>query len=128
MKRRKFIEATLLAVPAASSAAGMRLYGTPGSVAQLARAKESEKLLLPISKSGLPPEFWSKIKSVTSIVDNVLKSQEEGEAFYSAPGNYLASHGLDSSDATLQRSEEHTSELQSLMRISYAVFCLKINR
>src|SRR3546814_3590376 len=26
--------------------------------------------------------------------------------------------------ATLQRSEEHTSELQSLMRISYAVFCL----
>src|SRR3546814_8346949 len=26
---------------------------------------------------------------------------------------------------TLRRSEEHTSELQSLMRISYAVFCLK---
>src|SRR3546814_3550467 len=26
------------------------------------------------------------------------------------------------------RSEEHTSELQSLMRISYAVFCLKKNR
>src|SRR3546814_6084225 len=29
--------------------------------------------------------------------------------------------GLDS----VHRSEEHTSELQSLMRISYAVFCLK---
>src|SRR3546814_3358596 len=27
----------------------------------------------------------------------------------------------------LRRSEEHTSELQSLMRISYAVFCLKTN-
>src|SRR3546814_1149094 len=27
--------------------------------------------------------------------------------------------------ADLDRSEEHTSELQSLMRISYAVFCLK---
>src|SRR3546814_1610662 len=27
----------------------------------------------------------------------------------------------------LNRSEEHTSELQSLMRISYAVFCLKKN-
>src|SRR3546814_5813534 len=27
--------------------------------------------------------------------------------------------------AGLPRSEEHTSELQSLMRISYAVFCLK---
>src|SRR3546814_8757174 len=28
-------------------------------------------------------------------------------------------------DRRLVRSEEHTSELQSLMRISYAVFCLK---
>src|SRR3546814_6540645 len=27
--------------------------------------------------------------------------------------------------AVFRRSEEHTSELQSLMRISYAVFCLK---
>src|SRR3546814_7228590 len=27
-----------------------------------------------------------------------------------------------------QRSEEHTSELQSLMRISYAVFCLKTKK
>src|SRR3546814_5959089 len=32
------------------------------------------------------------------------------------PVAYLRKHG---------RSEEHTSELQSLMRISYAVFCLK---
>src|SRR3546814_8856485 len=30
-----------------------------------------------------------------------------------------------SADAEDVRSEEHTSELQSLMRISYAVFCLK---
>src|SRR3546814_1478063 len=30
-----------------------------------------------------------------------------------------------SRDAQVVRSEEHTSELQSLMRISYAVFCLK---
>src|SRR3546814_3116229 len=28
-------------------------------------------------------------------------------------------------DLACERSEEHTSELQSLMRISYAVFCLK---
>src|SRR3546814_10888517 len=28
-------------------------------------------------------------------------------------------------DVSIPRSEEHTSELQSLMRISYAVFCLK---
>src|SRR3546814_4539839 len=35
-------------------------------------------------------------------------------------GGYLADQYLGS-----KRSEEHTSELQSLMRISYAVFCLK---
>src|SRR3546814_7430102 len=35
--------------------------------------------------------------------------------------------GLDTGrrSAIIRRSEEHTSELQSLMRISYAVFCLK---
>src|SRR3546814_10898028 len=32
---------------------------------------------------------------------------------------------VDNGAATFVRSEEHTSELQSLMRISYAVFCLK---
>src|SRR3546814_5247826 len=31
-------------------------------------------------------------------------------------------------DAIVARSEAHTSELQSLMRISYAVFCLKNKR
>src|SRR3546814_10031264 len=33
--------------------------------------------------------------------------------------------GPNQSTAFQERSEEHTSELQSLMRISYAVFCLK---
>src|SRR3546814_7563178 len=33
--------------------------------------------------------------------------------------------GGDIMHGTMSRSEEHTSELQSLMRISYAVFCLK---
>src|SRR3546814_7026736 len=40
---------------------------------------------------------------------------------YALPSSVLDSVGL----GTLLRSEEHTSELQSLMRISYAVFCLK---
>src|SRR3546814_9623019 len=35
--------------------------------------------------------------------------------------------GSDGDNARNHRSEEHTSELQSLMRISYAVFCLKKN-
>src|SRR3546814_6697886 len=37
-----------------------------------------------------------------------------------APGYYLSRHRL-----PVARSEAHTYELQSLMRISYAVFCLK---
>src|SRR3546814_8667618 len=33
--------------------------------------------------------------------------------------------GLQDAGLTIERSEEHTSELQSLMRISYAGFCMK---
>src|SRR3546814_6604316 len=46
-----------------------------------------------------------------------LKAQEieKSDSFVDVPDT---DHGM-------QRSEEHTSELQSLMRISYAVFCLK---
>src|SRR3546814_1021339 len=36
-----------------------------------------------------------------------------------------AAAGLGVMTGSMSRSEEHTSELQSLMRISYAVFCLK---
>src|SRR3546814_8415798 len=46
----------------------------------------------------------------------VRQSQAAGVSTYGGIGHYLA------------RSEEHTSELQSLMRISYAVFCLKKNK
>src|SRR3546814_4071125 len=55
----------------------------------------------------------------------ILAAAESGEArhpvghrrpFAPVSGRLLRQH---------KRSEEHTSELQSLMRISYAVFCLK---
>src|SRR3546814_7398748 len=44
-----------------------------------------------------------------------------------SPGAVQALHGAIENhvDDLIDRSEEHTSELQSLMRISYAVFCLK---
>src|SRR3546814_1023732 len=57
--------------------------------------------------------------------------QTEGIALPPAPGAAPAPSTADTSDnssvaaSTEERSEEHTSELQSLMRISYAVFCLK---
>src|SRR3546814_1890872 len=41
-------------------------------------------------------------------------------------GNGVVENSRTAFDAAIRaRSEEHTSELQSLMRISYAVFCLK---
>src|SRR3546814_9281757 len=46
--------------------------------------------------------------------------RELGEDFRHRPCQVDRHHG-----AAERRSEEHTSELQSLMRISYAVFCLK---
>src|SRR3546814_5584955 len=52
------------------------------------------------------------------VVDEVLEA---------APGGFQPLKVLMVQDYVDLRSEEHTSELQSLMRISYAVFCLKKN-
>src|SRR3546814_5035385 len=49
---------------------------------------------------------------------------DDGEPYYYEPRNVLRRVGQRLYDLGLTRSEEHTSELQSLMRISYAVFCL----
>src|SRR3546814_15544001 len=43
----------------------------------------------------------------------------------SVPQRHGATASLGTKSSPSPRSEEHTSELQSLMRISYAVFCLK---
>src|SRR3546814_5280317 len=56
----------------------------------------------------------------------------DGKALHERAASEAAATGIVGTDrqpagagAAGQRSEEHTSELQSLMRISYAVFCLK---
>src|SRR3546814_5029193 len=48
-------------------------------------------------------------------------ASDRGVIFLSGNGGQGSIHG----SVRWPRSEEHTSELQSLMRISYAVFCLK---
>src|SRR3546814_5861201 len=47
------------------------------------------------------------------------------EAILDAASETPSASAISELRADIDRSEEHTSELQSLMRISYAVFCLK---
>src|SRR3546814_10799087 len=61
-------------------------------------------------------------------------SPDTGEALLGQDAQDFALRGqrhvgdLVEEERAAMRSEEHTSELQSLMRISYAVFCLKKNK
>src|SRR3546814_4719676 len=65
----------------------------------------------------------------TPVVDDELVYEEHDDSFYmgvdrTRDDRYICI-GVESTVSSELRSEEHTSELQSLMRISYAVFCLK---
>src|SRR3546814_5209752 len=60
--------------------------------------------------------------------DDAPVGLEHGHRVGAVPGAVLAADAvvrMVRHHAVVERSEEHTSELQSLMRISYAVFCLK---
>src|SRR3546814_7933274 len=59
----------------------------------------------------LPPHIHQKARLIQKVGNQAVHGNQR----------------VGSGDATrlVRRSEEHTSELQSLMRISYAVFCLK---
>src|SRR3546814_2631034 len=53
------------------------------------------------------------------------RTRELGISARKGPALTIVEIGDEDRFIDLHRSEEHTSELQSLMRISYAVFCLK---
>src|SRR3546814_7582241 len=59
----------------------------------------------------------------TEILNEAYGQDPQFFDFYRSMQAYSAA--LDAESTYMVRSEEHTSELQSLMRISYAVFCLK---
>src|SRR3546814_4419887 len=84
--------------------------------------------------------FWSIMTFTTGLARNFTQVfmarvgvgiGEAGcaPAAHSLIGDYFPAHRRAIGISLFQagRSEEHTSELQSLMRISYAVFCLKKN-
>src|SRR3546814_10049216 len=73
-----------------------------------------------LAKQGLPPPFWAFAWAGGQALARYLLDHPEvvrGKRVL----DFAAGSGLQG----IARSEEHTSELQSLMRISYAVFCLK---
>src|SRR3546814_10381958 len=57
-----------------------------------------------------------RIAPASALLGDIIEIEGDGP---------LGSMGVYVGNGRIFRSEEHTSELQSLMRISYAVFCLK---
>src|SRR3546814_8469087 len=55
----------------------------------------------------------------------MIPMEDVPEAIFATPNVLWPGRGAMLLHYPVSRSEEHTSELQSLMRISYAVFCLK---
>src|SRR3546814_1100851 len=73
---------------------------------------------LKVSAGGVPVTIGdvARVQIVPEFRRGIAELNGQGEV---AGGVIVVRAGADT------RSEEHTSELQSLMRISYAVFCLK---
>src|SRR3546814_1438789 len=63
---------------------------------------------------GFDPGIWLFASVFTALDCNSRRGSPQTRSMFAGTEGF-----------TLFRSEEHTSELQSLMRISYAVFCLK---
>src|SRR3546814_899779 len=89
-----------------------------------ARLVESEKVCKEYAMAFFPAEarvegilFWDMILELAS-----KATAQPIETSVPAP---VKAPAANSAGVLSKRSEEHTSELQSLMRISYAVFCLK---
>src|SRR3546814_7256360 len=90
----------------------------------LAPGDESTVTLDLTNFTGKAGDFKVRVDGIgpVSIGDNVRDAKIDVEAKSTLSFPITAKEGYSTANV---RSEEHTSELQSLMRISYAVFCLK---
>src|SRR3546814_1728911 len=80
--------------------------------------------------SAAPPDFTSMTRQelfdwMNGKIKRGEMSLDDSSAFLGMTVKIPVGTGQGAPIALDDRSEEHTSELQSLMRISYAVFCLK---
>src|SRR3546814_7051026 len=74
------------------------------------------------------PKPKDTVITQTVSMQTALNAPKKGGAalgIHKADPKVAPKHSADFTVNQVGRSEEHTSELQSLMRISYAVFCLK---
>src|SRR3546814_4427402 len=67
---------------------------------------------------------------VGAMIGTIMKTRKISDSLFAiaSPKNRSRITATTITPSAALRSEEHTSELQSLMRISYAVFCLKKKR
>src|SRR3546814_7384672 len=117
-------------VPAEPGPAPIRFcYASDGRVAVSDAAPLPDgRILLVHRRLGFDPVFTT-ILSVADPADigkdAVLRSRTIGRVPVPLAENYEGAAVSVEGGRTFLRSEEHTSELQSLMRISYAVLCLQ---
>src|SRR3546814_5558832 len=77
------------------------------------------------SVGGSLPKIAASTKAATTATPHQPKAAWASVATIRATISMSAPAAISRISHAKSRSEEHTSELQSLMRISYAVFCLK---
>src|SRR3546814_2754246 len=95
----------------------------PTLTAQRANVRANDENV-PIARAAGRPT----IEASAMYQENVLKGDQTPNLFTSEPDRQLVGQVNMNVPLISFRSEEHTSELQSLMRISYAVFCLKTKK
>src|SRR3546814_4426544 len=78
-----------------------------------------------LEKLALPPTRERALGQDPSAVEGILSRHRLRDQGSHGPLRPRIPRQRDGPLRKVARSEEHTSELQSLMRISYAVFCLK---
>src|SRR3546814_4022428 len=119
------------AIPAAAQVKIGVVTSATGPTAMVGIPQKNTVPLLPTKIGDLSVEYISlddvSDPTQTVIAFKKLISEEKVDAFIGPTGSPNAMGIIQfvaESGTPMLRSEEHTSELQSLMRISYAVFCL----